>query len=51
MKKSILSVSMLLMTSSLFSQWVTLTAGEGSAKYNIAYCDSKETPSCGLIKD
>ena len=52
MKKSILSVSMLLMTSSLFSQWVTLTAGEGSEKYNIAYCDSKETPNvyCKLEK-
>jgi hypothetical protein len=52
MKKSILSVSMFLMTSSLFSQWVNLTAGEGSAKYNIAYCDSKETPTvyCKLEK-
>jgi hypothetical protein len=44
MKKLILSVSTtLLMTSSVFSQWITKSVGEGSEKYNIAYCDSKET--------
>ena len=52
MKKSILSVSMLLMTSSLFSQWIQKTVVEDSEKYNIAYCDSKETPNvyCKLEK-
>ena len=53
MKKLILSVSTtLLITSSVFSQWIQKSVGEGSEKYKIAYCDSKETPNvyCKLEK-